>query len=178
MEQFEAITLIGPGIPHTGGTWADLGAGSGVFTRALAALLGPSGIVYAIDVDERALGDLVRSAAGDQMIATIRTMVADFTDALDLPPLDGVVLANALHYVPYADQARVLREVAKRLVDGAPMIVVEYDRRGSNRWVPYPIPFASLAELAREAGLGAPVRVGLQRSQFGGDLYAVSLGRE
>jgi ubiquinone/menaquinone biosynthesis C-methylase UbiE len=178
VEQFEAITLIGPAIAHTGGTWADLGAGSGVFTRALAALLGPSGTVYAIDVDERALADLVRSAAGDQMIATIRTIVADFTEPIELPQLDGVVFANSLHYVPYADQARVLREVAGRLVDGAPIIVVEYDRRGSNRWVPYPIPYGSLEELAGEAGLGPPVRVGLQRSQFGGDLYAASLGRE
>ena len=176
MEQHEAITLIGPGVPRTGGTWADFGAGTGVFTRALAALVGPSGTVYAVDRDPRALHELDRAAARDIAIAKIETIVGDFARPLDLPPLDGVLLANALHYVPYDEQPRVLREVAGRLVPAATMIVVEYDRRGPNRWVPYPISFSALATLARDAGLDAPVRLGSQPSQFGGDLYAASLG--
>ena len=176
MEQHEAITLIAAGIPRTGGAWADLGAGTGVFTRALAALVGPSGTVYAVDRDEEALRELARAADGDRMIATIRTIVGDFTEGLDLPPLDGVLVANALHYVPYEDQARVVRNVAAGLVAGAPMIVVEYDRRQANRWVPYPITFAALTELASEAGFAAPVRLGVQRSYYGGDLYAATLG--
>lgn len=178
MEHHEAIALIGPGIGRPGGTWADLGAGNGVFSRALAALIGPAGTVYAVDRDARALRDLGRSAARDPASAEIRTIVGDFTRPLDLPPLDGVLLANALHYVPYAEQPRVVRDVARRLVPGAAMIVVEYDRRGPNRWVPYPIPFAALATLARDAGLGAPVRLGAQPSQYGGDLYAASLGTD
>jgi ubiquinone/menaquinone biosynthesis C-methylase UbiE len=176
VEQHDAIALIRPGVPQTGATWADLGAGSGVFSRALAALIGPAGTVYAVDRDARALRDLGRSATRGQGSAEIRTMVGDFMQPLDLPPLDGVLLANALHYVPYPDQPRVMRDVARYLVPGATMIVVEYDRRGPNRWVPYPISFAALANLARDAGLGAPVRLGAQPSQYGGDLYAASLG--
>ena len=175
MEQHEAIALIGPGVPRPGGTWADLGAGTGVFTRALAALVGPAGTVYAVDRDAPAIRDLGRSNH-DTASAAIRTIQGDFTRPLDLPPLDGVLLANALHYVPYAEQARVVRDVAGKLLPGGTIIVVEYDRRGPNRWVPYPISFAALAAIARDAGLAAPVRLGSQPSQYGGDLYAASLG--
>jgi ubiquinone/menaquinone biosynthesis C-methylase UbiE len=176
VEQHEAILLIGPGLARPGGTWADLGAGTGVFTRALAALVGPAGTVYAVDRDARKLAELTESAARDEMIASIRTIVGDFTEPLDLPPLDGVLLANALHYVPYAEQAQVVRDVAALLVPGASMLIVEYERRAANPWVPYPIPFTALKPLARDAGLGAPVRLGSQSSQFGGELYAASLG--
>ena len=117
MEQEEAVALIGAAVMDVGGTWADLGAGTGTFTRALASLIGASGVVYAVDQDAHALRTLSR-APQDAANAAIRTVVGDFTEAVELPPLDGVVLANALHFVPYADQARVLRQVA-RLPDGA-----------------------------------------------------------
>jgi ubiquinone/menaquinone biosynthesis C-methylase UbiE len=168
--------LIAPGLARAGGTWADLGAGSGVFTRALAALVGPAGTVYAVDRDPRALEKLRESAAREVAIAPIQTIVGDFMQRIDLPPLDGALLANALHYVPHPDQARVIGDMAKRLVPGGTVIIVEYEERGPNPWVPFPVPFSALTKLARDAGLSAPVRLGVHPSQFGGDLYAASLG--
>lgn len=176
MEQHEALLLIAPGIARAGGTWADLGAGKGVFTRALAALVGPAGEVYAVDRDARALRQLEALTPDDEHVAPIRTIVGDFTERVELPRLDGVLLANALHYVPYDEQPRVLRDIARCLVAGGPILIVEYEHRGANAWVPYPVPFDSLATLARDAGLGAPVRIASQPSQFGGDIYAASLG--
>ena len=176
MEQHEALLLIAPGMARAGGTWADLGAGNGVFTRALAALAGPAGEVYAVDRDARALRQLEELTPNDEHVAPIRTIVGDFTERVELPRLDGVLLANALHYVPYDEQPRVLRRIAGWLVTGGPILIVEYEHRGPNRWVPYPIPFDALATVARDAGLGAPVRIASQPSQFGGDIYAASLG--
>ena len=49
MNHIDAFNLIRTGVPGRGGVWADLGAGSGVFTRALADLLGPEGQVFAVD---------------------------------------------------------------------------------------------------------------------------------
>ena len=40
MNTAEAVELIGGAIPRRAGTWADLGAGDGTFTRALVELLG------------------------------------------------------------------------------------------------------------------------------------------
>jgi ubiquinone/menaquinone biosynthesis C-methylase UbiE len=177
VEQREAIALIGAAVVETGGVWADLGAGSGVFTRALASLLGPAGTVYAVDRDAAALRDLARTGGRAATAATIQTVVGDFGEPLELPALDGILVANALHYVPYADQPAVMRRVASMLTDGAPIVVVEYDRRHANRWVPYPITPDALATAARAAGLGVPRVLATQPSQYGGTIYSAVVRR-
>ena len=49
------VGLIRGGIPTGGGAWADLGAGTGNFTWALRDLLDPTGTIYAIDRDRKAI---------------------------------------------------------------------------------------------------------------------------
>ena len=144
METNAAATLIAPAVPPSGSRapaprWTDLGAGRGTFTRALARLLGPHGRVEAVDRDPGAvavlaqLGGRTPAAAGE---ATITAHRADFSDpaALDAfgwPPLDGVLLANALHFVAASAQAAVLADLAARLAPGGRLVVVEYaDRKG------------------------------------------------
>ena len=172
MERDEAVALIGAAVTDRGGVWADLGAGAGVFTLALAALLGPAGTVYAVDRDAAALRELAQSAMRADGSATIRTIVGDFMQPVELPSLDGLLLANALHFVPYRDQPRVMRHVASLVTPGGPIVVVEYDRRAANPWVPYPISRAALATLAHSAGLGAPTVLATQPSQYSGTIYS------
>lgn len=154
--------------------WADLGAGSGTFTLALASLLGPNGTVYAVDRDEGALAELTRAVARRAAsLAPVHTVVADFTRSLSLPPLDGVVLANALHFVPYAEQADVLGRVARVVKPGGAVVVIEYERRRANPWVPYPISREALAALARAAGLGEAALLATRPSAYSGTIYSV-----
>ena len=177
MEQDEAVALIAAAVTDAGGTWADLGAGAGTFARALASLLGPEGVVYAVDRNANALRTLSRPSARDAASAEIRTIVGDFTGPVDLPPLDGVVLANALHFVPYADQARVLRQIVQRLEPGASLIIVEYERRAANPYVPFPIDFATLGALARECGLDVPRLLATKPSRYQGSIYSAVVKR-
>src|SRR5947209_5745601 len=51
----DLVALIEEGVGERGGRWADLGAGEGAFTLALAGLLGPEAHVTAIDKDAGAL---------------------------------------------------------------------------------------------------------------------------
>jgi len=178
MDQRDAVALIGAAVATKGGVWADLGAGTGVFTRALATLLGPDGTVYAVDRNASALRELERATRGANGDATIRTVVGDFTASLALPPLDGLLVANALHYVPYADQTAVVRRLAQLVTDHAPIVVVEYDRQNANRWVPYPIRPAALASLARSAGLGVPTLLATRPSRFSGTIYSALVRRD
>ena len=177
MEQNTAIALIGAAVTDAGGTWADLGAGAGTFTRALASLLGPTGVVYAVDRDANALRSLSRASARDSSSAAIRTVVGDFTGPLGLPPLDGVLLANALHFVPYEDQARVLGDIAQRLEGGGPMVIVEYERRTANPYVPFPVAFDALGVLAKAAGLVAPRLLATRPSRYQGAIYSAIVYR-
>lgn len=177
MQDRDAIALISAAIEKPGGVWADLGAGSGVFTRALATLLGPTGTVYAVDSAPGALHELDRNTAGRAPRAMVRTVIGDFTGPIGLPPLDGALIANALHYVSYSDQATVVRRLASLLTDAAPMVVVEYDRSHANQWVPYPITPATLSAVARDAGLGAPAILATRPSRYGGTIYSAIVRR-
>ena len=177
MTQDEAIALIGSAVTKKGGTWADLGAGSGTFTRALASLLGERGVVHAVDRDAVALRELESlTQRARPRAAKIRTLIGDLTTDLGVRDLDGVVIANALHFVPYDRQAAALANVRRMVNDHGTIIVVEYDRRGANQWVPYPVPLAVLSDVAPEAGLGEPVILATRPSHYTGIIYAASLG--
>jgi ubiquinone/menaquinone biosynthesis C-methylase UbiE len=178
VELAEAAALIGAAVEKKGGVWADLGAGSGTFTRALAELLGATGMVYAVDQNASTLRGVASASRAAHGRAAIRTIVADLTEPLGLPPLDGVVLANSLHYVPYADQPATMTHIASLVVPGAPIIVVEYDRQDANRYVPYPISPAALAELARGARLGVPRILATTPSQYSGTIYSAVVRRD
>lgn len=178
MKDRDALALISAAVTKPGGVWADLGAGSGGFTRALATLIGPDGTVYAVDSDPGSLRELDRSAGkGATPGAVIRTMIGDFTSPLDLPPLDGALIANALHYVPYSDQPAVVRRIASLLTVAAPLVVVEYDRTHVNRWVPYPITPAALTALTRDAGLDTPAILATRPSRYSGTIYSAVVRR-
>lgn len=174
----DAIELIGRTIPRTGGAWADIGAGDGMFTRALVDLLGPNACVYAVDRDPDALTDLESWASEHD--ANVIPVLADFTGPFELPglegaPLDGLILANALHFV--REPERVLTQLASRVRPGGRVVVVEYDRRRPDRWVPFPIPSARLADLAPAAGLSMPIVTAARPSAYGGSLYAAFADR-
>lgn len=160
MNAQDRLELIRPGVAGT--VWADLGAGSGAFTLALAELLGPEGRIYAVDKDARGL----RQLSGPQ----IEPVQADFTGPLELPPLDGILLANSLHYV--RDQVLLLRKLGGYLKPEGRVLVVEYENRRPSPWVPYPIPFARFREIAGQAGFSSPERIGARPSDFGGTVYA------
>jgi protein-L-isoaspartate O-methyltransferase len=177
MDSREAAQLIAPAI-REGHRWADLGAGTGTFTAALARLLGPSGTVYAVEQDvtaTRALEALARQREAGY--SPIVVMHSDFMKVLELPPLDGALLANALHFVDAGVQADVLHRVANGLVSDGAIVIVEYDSRPPSRWVPFPVSLGRLAALSAEAQLGVPEPIGRRRSIFGGNMYAARIRR-
>ncbi len=185
MHDDDARALIAAAIPAdaTATCWAELGAGTGTFTRALATLLGPRGHVYAVDHDRSAVAALTRLAReeGTDARAAVTAVHGDLTDAdllraLGDGPLDGLVLANALHFVAAEAQPAVLARLAGWLRPGGRIVLVEYEERGPSRWVPAPIPFARLARIAPPE-CTAPIRVGVRRSAYGGQLYAAFLER-
>jgi ubiquinone/menaquinone biosynthesis C-methylase UbiE len=174
----EAIELIRPAVRIAeGGTWADFGAGSGTFTRALATLLGEDGRVIAVERDRTALRDLRRLTASPGS-ATIDVVEGDVTNLhligeLATSPLTGALFANVLHFI--REPERVLDRLRSFMSATGQIIVVEYDQRAASRWVPHPIPFHRLATLAKAVGLTQPVEIGRRRSRYQGDLYCAGM---
>jgi SAM-dependent methyltransferase len=177
MDHGDHVRLIRDGVAGAGSVWADLGAGSGAFTLALADLLGPGGSIHAVDRDGPAL-DVLRVAMRARFPAiALETVRADFGAPLPLPPLDGVVMANSLHFI--RDKAPVLALVRGYLRDGGRLVLVEYDADRGNPWVPFPLSYGTWTGLAAEAGFGATRRLVSVPSRFLGSIYsALSLVAE
>ncbi|HEY0781790.1 MAG TPA: class I SAM-dependent methyltransferase [Thermoanaerobaculia bacterium] len=171
----DARALIERGVHEPGGSWADLGAGTGTFTVALASVLGPLGTVYAVERDRAALRALRSIADGIAAGARIEVVNGDFTRELDLPPLAGILAANALHFVPRSEQAGVLARLAALLDANGRILLVEYDRDRGNPYVPYPISRERLRRLAKDAGFGPPSLLAERPSDYGGELYSAVL---
>lgn len=146
-----------------GGRWADLGAGEGAFTLALADLLGPSAHIVAVDKDARALRAIGHG---------IETRVADFTKPLDLHGLDGIVMANSLHYV--RDKQPVLERVHGMLRAGGRLIIVEYGADRGNPWVPYPFTYERWEKIAARAGFRNTRLLSTVPSRWLGSMYSAS----
>lgn len=123
-------------------TWADLGCGSGVFTQALGTLLPAQSTIYAIDSSNS-------WQPGNKAVVPVQYIFqqADFVqDELQLPPLDGILMANSLHYVK--DKAALLARLITYIKPDAAFLLVEYDTdQAVHPWVPYPIKFSLLSEL-------------------------------
>ncbi len=176
MDARDAARLIAPGV--SGRVWADLGAGRGTFTMAHATLLGPSGRVYAVERDAGAVDALERLTRGrgrDER-ALIEVVRADFARTpLPLEGVDGLLMANSLHYVADDGQAPLLARLANGLGKDGVLLVVEYDNRPRSRWVPFPVAFTRLASIAQDASLSGRELIGRRESSFGGTMYAAVL---
>lgn len=171
MELKDAVALInhpkvssGPAGAH----WADLGAGSGLFSRALGQLLGPGSVIYPVDRDR--LGNFPDIPEGVRVLP--RSL--DFErDSWQTGKLDGILMANSLHYV--ADKPSFLTLAKSYLNPGGVLLIVEYDSDiPVPRWVPYPLSFSTARDLLATAGFEAVSRISRRPSLFGrASLYSM-----
>lgn len=202
MDHSDHVNLLKPAKLPPGGTWADLGAGEGAFTLALRELVGPTAGVYAVDRDRGRLRELERAYL-ERFGSTenLHPMGKDFSGALDLPPLDGVVMANSLHFfkdpepdtdgrgrrgerdsqirVPrrtsashIPDQLTILRHVRTFLKPDGLLLLVEYNVDHGNLWVPHPFSFETYQGMAPRAGFTKPRLLAKHPSSFLREFYS------
>lgn len=167
------VNLIKDGIPGPGGVWADFGSGTGAFTIALAELIGPSGEIYSIDKNKHALGKQQHALEAHFHSANrpiVNFLDHDFTEPLDLPCLDGAVIANALHFHPNA--VIVTGQLRTHLRPGGHLIIVEYNIKRANPWVPHPVPFKNWQRIAMLAGFAQTQLIATRPSVTFREIYA------
>lgn len=170
MDHADHVNLLRDGVPAPGGVWADFGSGAGAFTLALAELIGPTARIYSVDKDRGALQAQARAMRARFPAVGVTYIAADFTGPLDLPPLDGAVMANALHFV--RDKGAVVPALRRYLKPGGAFILVEYNTDRGNPWVPHPLSFPTWAALAREHGFIATRLLAVRPSRFLGEIYS------
>ena len=167
----DADALLATAVPRQAGDWADVGAGRGTFSRALAHRLQAGSRIYAVDRDRAAIASLERVVSDGVEVIPV---TGDFTRPLKLPgigvsQLSGMLFANALHFV--ANPRVVLEQLLTWLRPGGRLLIVEYDGRRPSRWVPYPISTERLPEIVAGLGLSRPAITATRPSAYGGSLY-------
>jgi ubiquinone/menaquinone biosynthesis C-methylase UbiE len=104
---------------------ADLGAGAGLFEPALARAVGPTGQVYAVDVDQQ-LVDHIREKMKQAGVANVTPLLGQFGDpALPNADVDVAFMHDVLHHV--RDRAGYLKQAARYLKPGGRFAIVEPD---------------------------------------------------
>jgi len=167
------VSLLRGGVPPAGPgnvAWADLGSGTGAFTLALADLLGAGARIVSVDRDAAALLEQSMAMAARFPHVILEQLVADFITDLALPRLDGIVMANALHF--QRDREATVRRILGMLRPGGRFILVEYDADRGNPWVPYPLSFATWQAMATAVGFDEPQLLGRVPSRFLGAIYS------
>lgn len=184
MNHTDHIHLLHPAHLPPGGIWADFGAGDGAFTLALRELVGPEAVIYAVDRDGAALRRLKKSHhARFGSVDNLTLLPRDFSRPLDastgsaqrLPPLDGIVMANSLHF--FRDKDKILRHVRGFLKPDGLLLLVEYNVDGGNLWVPYPLSFETFHVLAPRAGFSEPRLLEKAPSSFLKEFYSAAAQR-
>jgi len=126
--------------------WADLGCGDGIFTHALARMLSKASIIYGIDRVRSIKPGVTPGGVG------IVSKKSDFIrDDLAIENLDGILMANSLHYVK--DKPLFIQKMKTYLKPGGIFLLVEYDTDTPvANWVPYPVSFLTTTKLFGSAG--------------------------
>ncbi|OYY50375.1 MAG: hypothetical protein B7X95_01165 [Methylophilaceae bacterium 17-44-8] len=105
-----------------GMTVADVGAGTGYLSRKMAARVGNTGIVYAVDVQPEMIGKLKTTA---KQFTNVKPVLSEVNN-VNLPSniLDLAIMVDVYHELAYPNE--VMQSVLKALKPKGQLVLVEY----------------------------------------------------
>jgi len=110
----------------------DLGCGNGFYTLEIARLVGPEGLVYAVDIQPEMLRMLAERAA-DEGLANIRPILGTVIDPrLPEREVDLVVCVDVYH--EFSHPGLMLERIRESLAPGGRLVLAEF--RGEDAAVP------------------------------------------
>jgi SAM-dependent methyltransferase len=127
---------------------ADLGAGTGYYTRRLARAVGPAGRVYAVDIQAEMLEHLRRHLAAGGLSNVVTVLGTETDPRLPVAGVDLVLMVDVYHELAWPHE--MLAALCRALKPGGRLVFVEY--RAEDPAVPIkPLHKMTEAQIRREA---------------------------
>ncbi|MFN0112812.1 MAG: class I SAM-dependent methyltransferase [Blastocatellia bacterium] len=104
---------------------ADIGSGSGLFTRPLAKQAGVKGVVYAVDIDAELI-KYVEKTAAEQKLTNIKTIMGGEDDPKLPEKVDLIVIIDTLHHI--ANQPTYLKGLKKYLRKNGRIALIDFTK--------------------------------------------------
>jgi len=114
---------------------ADIGAGTGLFTRLFAERVGPEGKVYAVDISKTFIRNIMQSA-GEHGYSNIEGIVnTDRNVSLPEASIDLAFLVDTYHHFEYPRS--MMSSIHAALKPGGILVIIDFrrDSQHSSRWV-------------------------------------------
>ena len=132
-EREERPDLLIPALKlRPGDAVADIGAGTGYYTRRLAKPVGPNGVVYAVEIQQEMLDILTNKLAGEK-IFNVKPVLGTITDPkLPRAAVDLILMVDVYHEFDHPFE--MVAAMCQSLKPGGRMVFVEF--RGEDPNVP------------------------------------------
>jgi SAM-dependent methyltransferase len=152
---------------------ADIGCGTGLYSRGLAAA---GATVICADPSQAMLSQIPGSPTLMPVHASAQD-IAEHRVSLPVEPLDVIVIKEAIHHIPASDRPQVLRGLAGHLAPGGRMVIAMLPAR-----IRYPLFTAALERFERlqpdPAGIAAILSAGGLETELTYDSYTLSFPKD
>jgi ubiquinone/menaquinone biosynthesis C-methylase UbiE len=109
---------------------ADIGAGSGIFSRPLAKAVAPSGKVYAVDIQQDLL-DYINKRDKEENIRNVQTVLGEFNDPkLPARNVDLAFINDVLHHIQ--NRGAYLKALGTYMKPTGRIAIIEMDKSDPN----------------------------------------------
>lgn len=114
---------------------ADIGAGTGLFTTLFARAVGPSGLVYAVDVSLGFVSSVSERAQAEGLDNVIAIRNSQQDTGLGEQSIELAFLCDTYHH--FEEPAAMLGSIHRALKPGGSLIIIDFHRRpgSSSPWI-------------------------------------------
>lgn len=134
---------------ETGDRVADLGSGGGYFTFRFSKAVGPTGKVYAVDVDRDML-DYIAGHAKEEGLRNIETVAAKYDDPLLPEAVDLIFASDVYHHIQ--DRPKYFANAGRYLNARGRVVVIDFHEKGFASMIGHSTPGDLVRKEMDEAG--------------------------
>jgi len=120
------LAIVDAVAPRPGQAIADIGAGTGLFTRLFAARVGPQGRVYAVDIAKAFVEGNLRRARAARLENVVGIVSTQTDTRLAESSVDIAFVCDAYHH--FEDPPAMLASIRRALRPGGTLVVIDFER--------------------------------------------------